>query len=118
MSKRKTESQRESEPPLASSATSLPRWAKVLLSVALAFHIAAVFIAPFAFASNSGPSPSPLADALFKVFRPYLGALFLDHGYFFFAPNPGPSHLVDYKVEFDDGRPPRTGRCGRRADRS
>jgi hypothetical protein len=76
----------------------------------LAFHIAAVFVAPFAFASNSGPTPSPLADALFKVFRPYLGALFLDHGYFFFAPNPGPSHLVDYKVEFDDGRPPRAGR--------
>jgi hypothetical protein len=35
--------------------------------------------------------------------------MFLDHGYFFFAPNPGPSHLVHYKVEFADGREPLEG---------
>ncbi len=29
---------------------------------------------------------------------------FLGHGYRFFAPNPGPSHLVRYEVEFADGR--------------
>src|SRR5438128_3704533 len=108
MSKRKAAAAPESGTPVQGAP--LQGWVKALLSVALAFHLAAVFVAPFAFASNSGPSPSPLADALFKVFRPYLGALFLDHGYFFFAPNPGPSHLVDYKVEFDDGRPPVTGR--------
>jgi hypothetical protein len=32
--------------------------------------------------------------------------MYLDHGYFFFAPNPGPTHLVRYKVEFADGREP------------
>lgn len=36
--------------------------------------------------------------------------MFLDHGYFFFAPNPGASHLVHYKVEFADGREPIEGR--------
>ena len=30
----------------------------------------------------------------------------LDHGYFFFAPDPGASHLVRYRAEFDDGREP------------
>jgi hypothetical protein len=30
----------------------------------------------------------------------------LDHGYFFFAPNPGPSHLLRARLEFADGRPP------------
>ena len=59
---------------------------------------------------TAGPLPSPFADAAYRLLRPYIGALYLDHGYFFFAPNPGPSHLVDYKVEFDDGREPVTGR--------
>jgi hypothetical protein len=35
--------------------------------------------------------------------------MYLDHGYFFFAPNPGPSFLVKYKVEFADGRDPVEG---------
>ena len=35
--------------------------------------------------------------------------MYLDHGYAFFAPNPGPCHLVHYKVEFADGRQPVEG---------
>jgi hypothetical protein len=85
-------------------------WMKAIASALVAFHLLAVFVAPFAFASNSGPAPSPFADALYGWLRPYIAALYLDHGYFFFAPDPGPSHLVDYKVEFDDGRAPVTGR--------
>jgi hypothetical protein len=84
--------------------------AKAVISVILALHLAAVFIAPFAAACNVGGSSSPLADPIYKTLHPYVSALFLDHGYFFFAPNPGPSHLVDYKIEFDDGRPPIEGR--------
>lgn len=88
----------------------LPQWAKVLVSLAVAAHLTAVFIAPFAFACNAGGSSSPLADVVYRTLRPYIVAQFLDHGYFFFAPNPGPSHLVDYKVEFADGRPAIEGR--------
>src|SRR5688500_1322829 len=110
MSKRKGAAEVES-PPSAPSQDASPRpLFKLLVSAWLIWHVTAVFVAPFAFASNAGPLTSPLAspfaDALYEVFRPYLGALYLDHGYFFFAPNPGPSHLVDYKVEFDDGRQP------------
>jgi hypothetical protein len=36
--------------------------------------------------------------------------MYLNHGYAFFAPDPGPNHLVDYKVEFADGRPAVSGR--------
>src|SRR5262245_46752829 len=100
----------ELEPPATAQEAAPKLWIKLLVSAALAFHLTAVFVAPFAFACNSGPVPSPLASAVYGWFRPYLGALYLDHGYFFFAPNPGPSHLVDYKVEFADGRPPVTGR--------
>lgn len=61
---------------------------------------------PFAFCTRSQEGTSSfLADWLMPVFRPYSEAAYLDHGYQFFAPNPGPSHLVKYKVDFDDGRP-------------
>jgi hypothetical protein len=88
----------------------LAPWAKALISLLLILHLTAVFVAPFAFACNAGGSTSPIADTAYRKLHPYIAALFLDHGYFFFAPNPGPNHLVDYKVEFADGRPPIEGR--------
>lgn len=36
--------------------------------------------------------------------RPYIEAIYLNHGYAFFAPDPGPSHLLVARLEFDDGR--------------
>jgi hypothetical protein len=82
---------------------------KLVISGLIVFHLTAVFWAPFAFACNSGGSSSPLADPVGRSLQPYMAAMYLDHGYFFFAPNPGPSHLVRYKVEFEDGRPPVEG---------
>ncbi len=97
--------------PAPDSSITLPLAWRIGLSGLLLFHLAAVFLAPFQFACRVGNgSSSPLADGLIYAFRPYIGALYLDHGYFFFAPNPGPSHLVDYRVEFADGRPAVTGR--------
>lgn len=89
-----------------SPATSwLPLWAKLLISGGILLHLSAVFIAPFRFATGAFGGSSPLADALQRPLSPYIDAMFLDHGYFFFAPNPGPNHLVDCRLEFSDGRP-------------
>jgi len=96
-------------PPDEVEAAQLSAAVKLLLSFLIAFHLTAVFWAPFAFACNVGGSSSPLADPVLRWLRPYITAMYLDHGYFFFAPNPGPSHLVRYKVEFDDGREPLVG---------
>src|SRR6478736_9127075 len=82
-------------------------WAKVVISVVVVLHLAAVVTPPLAFACRGD---SPLVEPIARVFAPYCGATFLDHGYAFFAPNPGPNHLVDYTVEFADGRPAVTGR--------
>lgn len=90
------------------SATISPA-ARVAISVLLVLHLLAVFIAPFSFASRVGSASSPFADGLMVVFRPYADALFLNHGYFFFAPNPGETHLVRYRLEFDDNREPVEG---------
>lgn len=84
------------------------RWplaARLLASALILFHVTAVFWPPFTFACNDGNgSSSPFADNVMGWLRPYSSLMFLDHGYFFFAPNPEGSHLVHYKVEFADGR--------------
>lgn len=87
-----------------------PRWspqAKAVASVLVALHVTAVFLAPMWFASGAS---SPAVAPLIGIMRPYIDALFLNHGYAFFAPDPGPSHLVEYRLEFDDGRPAEQGR--------
>ena len=86
---------------------SLAPWLKWVLSALLALHVLAVIVPPFAFASRVGPGDtSPIADLLTAALEPYYQAMYLDHGYFFFAPNPGPTHQVRYTVEFADGRKP------------
>jgi hypothetical protein len=84
-----------------------PLWAKLACSALIVVHIAAVVAPPLAFACRGN---SPAVQPIARLLAPYSAAMFLDHGYAFFAPNPGPNHLVDYTVEFDDGRPPVTGR--------
>ena len=49
------------------------------------------------------PQNSELAAGCAGSFRPYLDALCLANGYRFFAPEPGPSHLVRYEITHDDG---------------
>lgn len=96
--------------PAPDTSYTLPLTWRIGISVAVIIHLAAVFLPPFQFATRVGDgSISPFATALIQPLRPYIGAMYLDHGYFFFAPNPGPSHLIRYKVEFDDGRAPIEG---------
>ena len=82
------------------------RW-KVLASLALVYHLGAVFMPPFTLqtAPVRGVG-SPFAEAVMDLFSPYVDALYLNHGYAFFAPDPGPSHLLRAELEFADGRPP------------
>ena len=68
-----------------------PGW-KRLISVLVALHVAAVFVGPWAIP----PHGSELARTIASGFGPYLQAAFLNNGYRFFAPEPGPGHLVRY----------------------
>ncbi len=76
----------------------LKRKAFLLLNVWLAFHLFAIVICP----ASVEPS-SPLLQAGFELVAPYLHLLYLDHGFHFFAPDPGASTLVAYSLEFPDG---------------
>ncbi len=108
MSKRDAASQDARLTAATDQQTRLPRWGKLLISALLALHLAAIVSAPLAFACNRGASPA--VAALRSFFLPYTGAFYFYQGYAFFAPDPGPNHLVDYKVEFSDGRAPIQGR--------
>lgn len=74
-------------------------WLRRSISCLLVFHLFAIVIAPLAVAPCS-----QLSQKLWSGFRPYLEVLYLNHGYHFFAPDPGPSHLVRYELRFEDGR--------------
>lgn len=77
----------------------LPRWGRRAITCWLLFHLFAIFIAP----ASVAPA-SDLARAGWTVCRPYLQTLYLNHGYHFFAPDPGESTLLAYTVETADGR--------------
>lgn len=68
------------------------------VGVFLAIHCLAIFVGPW-----SVPPSSLLSQDVYALFEPYVEALFLNHGYHFFAPDPGPSHLVRYEVVRRDG---------------
>jgi hypothetical protein len=74
------------------------RWLRRAVSLWLVFHVAAIIIAPAAVAPAS-----ELAREACRFFEPYLGVLYLDHGYHFFAPEPAESTLLAYVAEREDG---------------
>jgi hypothetical protein len=69
-----------------------------LVSAVLALHLAAMAIGPL----SVDPS-SDMSRAAWGTFRPYLEIAYLNHGWHFFAPEPGPSHLIRYELHRADG---------------
>lgn len=69
-----------------------------MVSVLLLLHLTALVVAPFAVQPSS-----LLSGYAWSAFRPYLEAAYLNHGYHFFGPEPGPGHLVRYEIELADG---------------
>jgi hypothetical protein len=79
--------------------TQTPRPAvRAAVSLLVILHLFAVFVGPWAM-----PPASDLAVGSARIFQPYLDVLSLANGYRFFAPEPGPSHLVRYEVTLADG---------------
>ncbi len=93
-----TPAQNESIAATAPNGSLKPGW-RLLISALLIMHLLAVVAGPWAFA----PLHSTLADTCFGSLQPYMEALALNNGYRFFAPEPGPSHLLRYEFELADG---------------
>ncbi len=75
---------------------------KVILSVVLLIHLLAVTAEPLRFFTRSSRGTSPAMDPLRLGLAPYVEFAYLNHGYFFFAPEPGPSHLIDCRLTYSD----------------
>jgi len=83
--------------PSSEAGWSLP--ARAVATVAILVYLAAVLVPPLA-----GPPPaSELASRLLQPLRPLVGAVYLGHGYRFFAPNPGPGHSIAWTMTMPDG---------------
>ena len=101
---------------------------RLVLSLLFAAHLLGVFVAPLGmsvmaayglFPEKAPPPPEdqrldedqppppegwrPPMPWLNQIYQPYLDVLYLNHGYGFFAPDPGASHLIDYTIELKDG---------------
>jgi hypothetical protein len=83
----------------ADSESSWSRGWRIAVSVLLLLHLTAVVIAPL----SDPPPASDLSRWVAARFRPYLQLMSLNNGYRFFAPDPGPSHLVRYELTMRDG---------------
>lgn len=67
-------------------------------------QLLAVTAEPLRFFTRSGRGTSPVTDPVRQWLAPLVEFAYLNHGYFFFAPEPGPSHLVEFRFENDKGR--------------
>lgn len=86
----------------AAAGKSTKRNWKIAISVLLVLHGMAVLAEPFRFFTRSSRGSSPAADPLRLWLAPYVEFAFLNHGYFFFAPEPGPSHLMECELNFGE----------------
>ena len=81
----------------------LPGWKRGLLSLAILFHLAAVAFPPLAFQARGPLGGSPSVQAFLTPVRGYGEFLYLNRGYAFFAPDAGPSHLIQVALTDDAG---------------
>jgi hypothetical protein len=75
-----------------------------IVSALIIFHLAAVVYAPLTLDGAYAALFRPLS-----FLRVYATALYLDHGYRFFAPDPGPTHTIRFE-HGADGQPPQSQR--------
>jgi len=85
-------------PSLAASRSFWGPAVKGILSAAILFHLCAILVAP-----ASIPPSSELIRSSWRYARPYLQVLYLNHGFHFFAPDPGAATIVRYVAERPDG---------------
>lgn len=81
------------EPP-SSALRFPPRAWRLLMSIAIIGHVIATFGPPLAFQTRGPRGVSPSVMSFLAPVQHYAEFTYLDRGYAFFAPDPGPSHLV------------------------
>jgi hypothetical protein len=88
----------DSGPPAAPPLSYRTKLVRRAVSVWLVLHLTSIVIAPASVAPTS-----ELILSGWKILRPYLQVLYLDHGYHFYAPEPGETTLLSFAAERPDG---------------
>lgn len=78
----------------ASAPSTLSRRVRLGVSVLVIGHLIAIFGPPLAFQTRGRRGVSPSVMTLITPIQRYAEMTYLNRGYAFFAPDPGPSHLV------------------------
>lgn len=91
-----------------------PKW-KLAISLWILLHLFAIIAEPFALFTRGADGYSPTARPLRRGLAPYVEFGYLHHGYFFFAPNPAPSHLLECSLKSSSGEQSRLRLPDRRA---
>ncbi|GAA4456484.1 hypothetical protein GCM10023156_31870 [Novipirellula rosea] len=71
------------------------RW---FVSILICVHLIALVLPPLAFQTRGALGDSPSVQTLMTLVRDYTQFLYIDRGYAFFAPDPGPSHLIQAAI--------------------
>tara|TARA_R110002049_G_scaffold2750_7_gene22080 strand:- start:18861 stop:19724 length:864 start_codon:yes stop_codon:yes gene_type:complete len=76
---------------------------KLIASGVLVFHLVALVGPPLSLQTQGPLGSSPSVAMLMQPVRWYCQSFYLDRGYAFFAPDPGPSHLIQAATTQSDG---------------
>ena len=79
-----------------------PMWGRMGASVLIIGMLWAIVGRPIEFATRGPSGPSPASSAFYMPIRGFSEFAYLNHGYAFFAPDPGPSHLFRVRVVSSD----------------
>jgi hypothetical protein len=75
---------------------------QVAASLLILFHFCGIFVASTNVAAPGGTTPWLTELAWSKVYRNYLGYIYMTNAYHFYSPDPGPSTLVWFYIQYDD----------------
>ncbi len=76
---------------------------RLALSLLLVLHLLAVFLPPLSFQTRGPLGQSPSVSSVLRPLEGYGEFLYINRGYAFFAPDPGPSHLIQAAITDSQG---------------
>jgi hypothetical protein len=77
---------------------------RLAISILVLGHLLAVLLPPLSFQARGPLGLSPAVATLLVPFEGYGQFLYIDRGYAFFAPDPGPSHLLQAAITDSSGQ--------------
>src|SRR5262249_54850046 len=84
--------------------TAMPsRWRRFFLTLLILAHFAAIGTAVVVVPPRDGQAPRLAQQLWMRFARPYLLFTTLTNGYHFYAPDPGPTALLWFRVQYADG---------------